>query len=142
MFEISITTIPHVLQRYNTVGDWKYDPVRCKLDIKVSQFHNWKYEALIGIHELVEVVLCQAMGVSEEQVDTWDLSHLDDDDPGSLEGCPYKLQHTVASILERTLAGFLLVDWDDYESEINKVSLIYNQNKPKINEKKEGQASA
>lgn len=138
-FDIDILVIPHVRQRYNTIGDWYWDEVRMRLCIRISSLDNWKYEALIGIHELVEVVFCRHFGVTEKQVDDWDMSHIESDDPGSILGCPYYYQHKSALIVEKIVAHIMNIDWDVYEGEIERVSLTYPT---KINEKKEENTNA
>ena len=55
---IHIETINHKDQRYDTAGDWFFD-LSGDLYIKVSDTTNWKYNALIALHELIEVLLCK-----------------------------------------------------------------------------------
>jgi hypothetical protein len=76
---IVIETIPHADQRYPTTGDWfiGYDETSGRpeqINIKVSDMGNWKYEALVGIHEAVEAVLCLAGGVSPGAIDAFDIA--------------------------------------------------------------------
>jgi hypothetical protein len=116
---IKIETIPHSEQRYDTVGDWQF--IGNDLVIHVSDMGNNLYEFLVGIHELIEAILCKEYSVLEQQVDSWDKKHLDSNDPGSImvdengETCPYYRQHFIATIIERMLANELGVDWDPYE---------------------------
>jgi hypothetical protein len=55
--KIVIETIPHLDQRYKTCGDWFYEGE--DLHIKVSDLKDWKKEATIAVHELVEAILCK-----------------------------------------------------------------------------------
>jgi hypothetical protein len=120
---IVIETIPHDQQRYDTVGDWQF--IGDDLIIKVSRFYPnisfSNYEFLIGIHELIEAILCKAYGIKEEEVDYFDMSHEDHPDPGSLKDAPYYRQHLIATIIEKMLASELGINWDDYEEAIESL---------------------
>jgi hypothetical protein len=113
--KVMIETISHDQQRYDTVGDWQFDGEN--LNIKVSEIptseHGY-YEFLVGVHELVEAILCKNQGVTEQQVDDWDLN-CDEEDPGNNPECPYYRQHLLATVIENILANELGVDLIDYE---------------------------
>ena len=68
---INIQTIPHDQHRYPTCGDWLLDESG-NLQIRVSDMGNTDYEALVALHELVEVLLCKKRGITTEQVDVFD----------------------------------------------------------------------
>jgi hypothetical protein len=120
---ISIEVIPHEAQRYSTVGDWTFDG-NGDLTIRVSKLSDWKREALIAIHELVEVVLCKHAGIGQEAVDLFDAEfekhrHPDnEDEPGDEPSAPYVKQHCLATAVERMLAAELGVNWKEYEAEL------------------------
>lgn len=124
--KIVIETIHHLDQRYTTVGDW-YQDADGTLHIKVSTLANWKREALVAIHELVEALLCKSDHISQERVDAFDLDYekarpLDDDsEPGDCPTAPYTHQHCAATGIERMMASLLGVHWKDYEEEINSL---------------------
>jgi len=118
--KITIETIPHKEQRYETVGDWQF--LGDDLTIRVSGMDHVAmkseqsyYEFLIGIHELIEAVLCKAYGITQEQVDYFDMSHPDAEEPGALIDAPYYRQHLLASVIEHILADELGIDWNEYE---------------------------
>jgi hypothetical protein len=119
--KIIIETIPHDQQRYPTVGDWQWKDDGETLTIKVSNMGNWRYEALVAVHELVEVLLCKQAGVSEEKVDQFDINFEarrtegDDSEPGDDAQAPYRDQHCIATGIERILAVQLDVPWKAYE---------------------------
>lgn len=121
--KIIIETIPHDQHRYTTVGDWFYEPDGT-LRIKVSQLSDWRREALIAVHELVEVLLCRHDGVTTEDVDAFDkaFEHArepgNEDEPGDSPAAPYVNQHCVATGIERILAAALDVQWKPYEQEL------------------------
>jgi hypothetical protein len=123
--KIVIETIPHHEQRYETVGDWVVDRDTKTFTIRVSELDNWKYELLVGLHELIEVALCVDRGISSELVDQFDFAYEsarsvdDNSEPGDATGCPYGREHYFATNLERLMAAELKVDWNDYDEELS-----------------------
>lgn len=115
--KIVIETIPHQDHRYTTVGDWFYDPDGT-LRIKVSELTDWRREALIAVHELVEVLLCQDKGIGAKEVDEFDMNFKGDSEPGDCPEAPYVRQHCIATGIERMLAAELNVAWEPYEREL------------------------
>lgn len=111
---IIIETIPHAQQRCNTCSDWQF--LGDDLIIRVFETGNWRYNALVGLHEMVEALLCKHKRISQDVVDAWDMEHPELDDPGSAKGCPYRNSHLLAIHLESDLAIVLNVDWKEYEA--------------------------
>ena len=117
-------TIPHKFQAYETVGNWQLlqdgTPV-----IFVSDMKDWRYNFLVMLHELVEVFLCRHTGISQKQVDRFDIAFENkrapgnEDEPGDDPEAPYRVQHCIAIGVERLAAGFLGVSWKEYEEAIN-----------------------
>lgn len=125
---ILIETLPHAEQRYDTVGDWRIDrdgtwTIRVsKLPTKTALFPE-KFAFLVAFHELVEMALCVASGVTEFEVDRFDLHYVGSrDEPGDDDDAPYYQQHQLATGLERTMAALLGVDWTEYEKAIDSLS--------------------
>ena len=126
---VSIKVIPHKMQRYETVGDWGFLPDG-SLEILVSKMSDWRYEMLVAVHELVEVLLCKVAGVTQESVDAFDIAFemqreksltLDTREPGDEPDAPYHVQHCLATGVERIVAAFMGVKWSVYETEINSL---------------------
>jgi hypothetical protein len=126
---IEIRTVPHAQQRYDTMGDWQFlepltgDTLRHeRLRITVSDLGDWRMEALLAVHELVEALLCKAKGITTEQVDDWDLGYgrgrYSSSDPGADPACPYHREHVRATSVEHIVAAYLGIDWGDYEDRI------------------------
>lgn len=109
----------HCDMRYPTVGDWQEKSGW--ITISVADMNDRNMNLLILIHELVEKVLCDHRGVTEEAVDEWDMAHLYDDDPGMNILSPYYKEHLVASAIEMFLAKELDVDWRTYEDRVEAV---------------------
>lgn len=110
--KIIIEVVPHNTQRYNTIGDWQWFGET--LQIKVSDMGDWRKEMLVGIHELVETLLCKKSGITEEEVDNFDLSHPKLHEPGDSCLAPYHIQHMVAIQVEEILIDKLGIIEEDY----------------------------
>ena len=123
---IHVQIIPHNKQRYETVGDWFFDG-NGTLHIHVSKMSDSRYERLVAIHEIVEAVLCDEVGINEADVTKFDMAFEDarsmgnTTEPGDMIAAPYYRQHQIATGIEKMLAAELEVDWLEYEKEINKL---------------------
>lgn len=122
---ITITTVPHDQQRYETVGDWL--TVGKDLVIRVSDMGRPDYEFCVGLHELIEAYLCKRAGITDEAVTAFDVQfekdraaglHRSDEEPGDHPDAPYRLQHQFATKIEKLLAAQLGLDWSEYEGAI------------------------
>ena len=118
MLNIEIKTIPHNEQRFSTTGDYFRDGGR--LRFRISELGNRKYEFLVAVHEVVERILCEARGITDREIDRFDMAS-DANEPGDDPSAPYHQEHVFASRIERMLARELHVDWDDYESAIEQL---------------------
>lgn len=136
--KILIETIPHSAQRYPTAGDWYWKSSRIKdfeakgsstsawsvkdtLVIRVSAMSDWRHEALVGLHEAIEALLCKHAGVSEAIVDAFDLNFKGEGEPGDDTGAPYHNQHEFATWVEQEMATKLDVDWPKYDEEVTNL---------------------
>ena len=72
---LKIELIQHEEQRYKTAGDWQIDAGGC-ICIKVSDTGYRMDALLVGIHEAVEAILCDAHNVLEADVDAFDIDNL------------------------------------------------------------------
>lgn len=131
--KITIDTIPHSSQRYNTPGDF-FGNGDGDIQINVSELGDWRKEMCIAVHELVELLICKWQGISIRQIDDFDLKfeaereqgiHKPDDEPGSHKDAPYKSAHFVAETVERVVAFALGLDWNDYEYSVYCLGLNY-----------------
>jgi hypothetical protein len=118
---IVIETIPHKDRRYkNTVGDWQFDK-KHDLTIRVSDTGDWRFNACLIVHELIEALLCENNGCSTQQVDDFDMNFKGDGEPGDDLNAPYHLEHTQAEAIEMIVATFLHADWIRYGESLNKL---------------------
>lgn len=122
--KVTIDTIDHELQRYDTCGDWQWHTGagHDALKISVSRLYNFRQEFLIAIHELVEAVLCSEQGVKEQDVDEFDKSFTGPGDAGDSLLAPYHSQHLIATAVEKYLSVHLKVDWAEYEGAIKRLN--------------------
>lgn len=122
---IVIDIIDHKEQRYSTCGDWQITPEG--LLITVSKLGDFYQKMCVGVHELVESILCLKRGVSQYDVDQFDTQFEanrlpnDTSEPGDNIDAPYKNEHFVATNIERILARELGIDWSSYENTINNL---------------------
>lgn len=119
---IIIKTIPNNEQRPEVDGcDWFFDG-NGDLQVRVSPMSDWRYEALLGIHEAVEAIMCKHNGVTQRQVDEFDgqfaRAHAVDVNAGDDPQAPYKREHCLATAVERILCAELEVDWKAYDDEL------------------------
>jgi hypothetical protein len=119
---IVIRTVPFSEMRYSgTVGDWVFVDDN-NLQITVADLSNWQCEALVGLHELIEALLCRDRGISGEAVDAFDRTFAGDGEPGAAADSPYRAEHLMATSFEMQLAALLGVSWPEYEDKIEAVS--------------------
>jgi hypothetical protein len=116
---INIVVIPEAEQRPEVNGaDWYFDN-KGDLQVRVSPMSDWRYEVLLGVHEAVEAICCMNAGVSQAEVDAFDLeydkTHTFDVDAGDEPHAPYSRQHCVATAIERILCAELGANWKLYD---------------------------
>jgi hypothetical protein len=114
MRNITIKVIPPAKQRYDTSGDYWIDKHRT-IQVRISKARNWRYEALLLMHELTEMFLCMERGVSFKAIDRFDMTFTGEGEPGDDPKAPYYREHQFAGRIERLLARELGVDWATYE---------------------------
>lgn len=76
---IAIQTVDHADQNYPTTGDYTVQKSGDSVNIfiKVSKMKNWKYELLVGLHELVESALCYDAGIADDDIVAFDKRYED-----------------------------------------------------------------
>jgi len=116
---IRVVEVDHSQQRYDTVGDWQW--INGCLEIKVSRTSDQRYSYLLALHEMIEAILCRYAGISEADVDIFDVNYIGIGEPGDHEQCPYRQQHKFALSFEHCLSQELKVNWAEYEKEIDSL---------------------
>lgn len=123
---IGMHSIPHCLQRYETVGDWILEEPDAII-VKVSDLGNEDFNFLVALHELIEAKLCQKRGISEAAITAFDMAFEakrlvgNTDEPGDDPQAPYRREHFFATNIERLMAEQLGVDWREYEEAVNSL---------------------
>ena len=127
--KINIETIPHGEQRYPTVGDYWDDPDGV-VQVRVSDMKDWRYEALVVVHELIEMFLTKARNIPEEAISDFDIKFersreegLVTGEPGDHVNAPYRNEHFFATNLERLLSSELGVDWFQYDQVVDALGI-------------------
>jgi hypothetical protein len=121
--EINIKAIAHNSHRYPTVGDYFVTPDGV-VEIRVSALNDWRQEALVAVHELLEFLLVRHKGIGIDEIDAFDIDfekHRQEGDlsePGDDISAPYYAEHQFASVIERIMAQKLGVDWDAYADKV------------------------
>lgn len=120
---IIIETIDHKDQDYDTVGNWNFTEINeeCELSISVSDMGNWRYEALVGIHEALEAILCYDRGVSEQSVTDFDVSFTGNGEPGDALKAPYRKEHRFATKIEKMICKEFNIDWKAYSKTVDNL---------------------
>lgn len=118
--KITIEIIPHDQQRYETCGDWQWSPDWKELNIYVSAMDDLESETGIAVHEMREAILCRYRGISDETVTNWDVTHPESNDPGSLKGCPYGVEHHAAEFAERAFIAAGHLAWEEHEGNVSR----------------------
>jgi hypothetical protein len=121
---IIIDVISHKDQRYETVGDWKFDK-KGNLHIWVSDMKNDDFNNLVAIHEFTEALLCKKRGIDERKITDFDMKYEalrkegDNSEPGDSLEAPYQNEHLFATGIEKLLCSALNVKWFDYDKAVN-----------------------
>jgi hypothetical protein len=127
--------LPHEEQRYETCGDWFFtgDVLR----VVVSRLSDPRYEKLIAIHETIEAMICQQMGIDETDVTAFDVAYEEcrnlkisapcgcwispHSEPGDDLHAPYHKAHVAATRCEREVGIAWGVNMRQYENEVESL---------------------
>jgi hypothetical protein len=127
--KINIETIPHGEQRYPTVGDY-WDDSEGVVQVRVSDMKDWRYEALVVVHELVEMFLTKHRDIAEQDISDFDVKFersreegLVTGEPGDHVNAPYRREHFFATNLERLFSSELGVDWFEYDVVVDALGI-------------------
>ena len=121
---IVIETIPHKSHRYSTCGDYFMD-AEGTLQIRVSEEMPETSQGLVILHELAEMLMCRANGVSIKSIDDFDMNFEanrkpgDLSEPGDQPDAPYRDQHNIASGIERIVCAQMGVGFLEHEKAVD-----------------------
>lgn len=133
--------IDHNKQRYLTSGDWFWTREEGEhvLNVRISRMSDHRYELCLGVHEVVEAILCWHAAIAQEDVDAFDIGVEDAhaagathypcgcarrelSDPGSDKHAPYHKQCMLANGIERVVAFALGIHWHSYDEQVDRPS--------------------
>jgi len=96
---ITLKSIPHDKQRYETLGDWFHD--EDGVQIRVDEMKDTDEQMVIALHELVEWYLCKKSGVTDTEASGFDKKNPKLAEPGENEEAPYHEQHMASEEVEK-----------------------------------------
>jgi|SRR5581483_9600682 hypothetical protein len=134
---IDINSLPPSEMRYNTVADWvvttdEKEEKTLHLYYPDLPFVHERPDLLFLLltHEQIEAEICLHMGISQQDVDEFDMEFEknrqfgDNGEPGDHLAAPYYVAHQLAEAVEKTLALKMKIDWNFYGK---WVDLIFSQ---------------
>lgn len=121
---VTIETIPHDKQRYETTGDYTVDGD--EVSVFISEVGDWRSEMLVAVHELIEVLLVLHKGIAVSDIDDFDISHPELEDPGLDSRAPYHKEHMFATAVEMLMCPKLGLEWNDHNDLLEG---LYNNKK-------------
>src|SRR5260221_6923223 len=112
------------MQRYDTVGDYQEVDDGRAVAFRISAMPDWRSEAAVADHELVEYFLVKRSRINLQAIDDGDLDHTDAEEPGDVADCPYGLQHRFAENIERLLVAQLGMTWAEHSENVDGAATV------------------
>jgi hypothetical protein len=128
--DIIIKTIPHKDQAYETAGNYRIEADTGRIVFEISDMGNWRYEALLAIHELLEYFMVKHKKIPLHKIDAFDFlfererlqgKYKPEEEPGNHPDAPYYFMHQIATAVERLLAGLMGINWAKYDRAVTKL---------------------
>jgi hypothetical protein len=113
--QITIEIIPAYLMRYDTWDDWQVDK-EGNITFQIADAGNDLHNKMTLVHALIEQLLTEAKGVSEETITKFDLEYAGDDEPGEEPSAPYRDEHLIATAVEMLICSHLGLPWKEYNT--------------------------
>lgn len=130
MKRIEAHSVAHKDQRYDTCGDYQLTDYGRGMVFTISRTGDWRSDAAVFLHEFVEAMMCDHLGVTVADVDAWDFAHAESEDPGALAGCPYGVAHHSAEILEKQFCKKLGLTWEQHEENVEHATREFRPRGP------------
>ncbi len=135
MLNITIKTIQHAEQRYETPGNYGENQDH-SVWFEISDLGNETQEMAIALHELLERHLCKLHGVNLAKIDEWDIAYEKirkergvlpcgcpiQEEPGDDMHAPYHNEHFLATLFEKEFMHICGEDWEEYDKKVNALS--------------------
>lgn len=111
---------------FTTLGYWAWSKPhnRGTLTIQVIPMSDWRHEAAVWGHEIIESVYCWLFRITTESADEFDAryerGYADglipiEREPGDNPDCPYHIGHMLGVFWEHVFIRISLAGWSRYE---------------------------
>jgi len=119
-FDIQFNT-PIEKLRYTTAADWTIK--KDVLTIWMCATKDWRYQAIVFMHEITEIFWCIKNGVTAKRADAFDSLwekelekgiHRPEEEAGFDKRCPYRGGHIWGARMEHLFCWILGVKWRVY----------------------------
>lgn len=80
---------------------------------------DYRHSLAVGLHEMVEALLCKNDGITEAEVDGFDFAYAGDGEPGGDPLAPYNRQHQFATCIEALFIHAFRLNWAAYEEAVD-----------------------
>jgi hypothetical protein len=120
---IEIKTVPLSELRFTTAGDWKQNSDG-SITIWLVDTPDWRYWAIVLMHELTEILVCRLDDVTSASADAFDAIwenelkqglHRPEEEAGCDRRCPYYHGHRAGIMMEKLFCFILRVPWKEYD---------------------------
>jgi hypothetical protein len=120
------------MAHFTTLGYWWFDEPQNKgtLNIEVVKLSDWRFEAAVWGHELIEILYCKIVGVTTEQADEFDAMYErgyangsipKSREPGHDPKCCYHWGHMMGVAWEHICVYGTFASWSRYLAECDKL---------------------
>lgn len=129
---IKLRRIDQKEQKFTTLGYWSWSKPGNKgtLTVQVSRMGDWRFEAAVWGHELIEVFYCWLFRISTEEADRFDAFYEAEynagriattQEPGDDRKCPYYVGHSAGVAWEHFWIFISFCRWSKYVQECDRI---------------------
>ena len=127
--KVILQSVPKSRIRNNQCGDWRLYNSRT-IKATTAFMGDEDSEFAVALHEAIEAWLCRKHGVTDESVTAFDAMfeeererslHGPHDEDGEDLRSPYRIEHEVATKIERILIEACGVTWSQHEDTVHKL---------------------
>jgi hypothetical protein len=90
--------------------------------IYVSDCGNEDSEFLVALHEAYEQHACEKAGITQADVDRWDMAFTGEGEPGEDPNAPYHKEHMAACAVERLACELLGLTMEQHEANLGGIT--------------------
>jgi|SRR5208283_1789864 len=119
MKDIRIKFIPVGEMRYPSTGD--YFETDKTIEFRIALMPNEIHMAAVLLHEVAEFFDVRRRGVLLKDIDNFDMSHPELDEPGWDKAAPYAVSHALADAVERVFILGAGEFWPEYDEAVENL---------------------